>query len=200
MLTYLAVPFGTTEANPTVRPPVQPVSLASPSQALHPRAHDLRSETADDSVVRRYRMVREVPTDDRAEPTTLLINWVMSVPHHGALKRLERGPPPLRDRVPAQQEASPAGLPTNVNQPEEMKGLRRTSLTRNCLPSSSSCSKPTTIQPLLDESQQSMVPRMRAVERGVGQLLREAALCARSSLPRPYLSSRSLPELVNGYR
>ena len=104
-------------------------SLASLSQALHPRADDFGSETPDGLAVRRHRVVREVPTEDCAEPSALLTDWFMSAPRHDAFQRLERGPHPRRVGMPGERKPPPLRPSAAVDQPEETESLRRATVT-----------------------------------------------------------------------
>lgn len=68
--------------------------------------------------------------------------------------------------MPGQQEASPAGLPADVNQPEETEGLRRTSLT-------SSQPLRVRIAPELDESRLVGVQFQLELAQPLPQVLKE---------------------------
>ena len=47
--------------------------LAALAQVPTPVADDLRAESGDDGAVRRHREVREVPADDAAQPSSLVL-------------------------------------------------------------------------------------------------------------------------------
>src|SRR5436190_662317 len=84
--------------------PVEAMPLAALAQVPPPVANDLRAEPGDDLAVGRDREVREVPTDDAAEPLALLWYRVMPTTLEGQTDGLERRPHPLGVGTTGQQE------------------------------------------------------------------------------------------------
>src|SRR4051812_42855409 len=85
-------------------PPVEAMPLATLTQVPAPVADDFRAEPGHDLAVRRHREVREVPSDDAAEPLPLYWHGVMPTTFQGEVDRLERRPHPLWVGMARQQE------------------------------------------------------------------------------------------------
>src|SRR5436190_1389905 len=99
--------------------------MESTRELPRPVANDLRAEPGDDLAVGRDREVREVPTDDAAEPLALFWYRVMPTTRQGHTDRLERHPHPLGAGATGQQEPTEPRPPADVDEPEEGERLRR---------------------------------------------------------------------------
>src|ERR1019366_9648621 len=94
-----------------------------------PGADDLRAGAVYGVAVGRDRVIREVSADDRAKPSTLLVDGVMTTPRKNRLESLERGAHPLLVGATEQQEPSRARPAADVDETEEAERLGRAAFT-----------------------------------------------------------------------
>src|ERR1019366_3469958 len=70
--------------------PIESMPLAPLAELAAPGADDLRADAVYGVAVGRDRVIREVSADDRAKPSTLLVDGVMTTPRKNRLESLER--------------------------------------------------------------------------------------------------------------